>query len=371
MGERMQKFYTGIIKLQDILMECSPQKVLMVCAESFESLSISGYLKMLPVPFVRFDSFRSNPLYEDVINGVRTFNENGCDFILAVGGGSAMDVAKCIKLFCRMDQNQSLLGQFYERNGIPLLAIPTTSGTGSESTRFAVIYHKGEKQSITNDDILPSHVILEPGVLRTLPVFQKKCTMLDAFCQAVESWWSVNSTDDSRKLSKQAVQMIVSNRMGYLDNNDECNEAMLKASNLAGQAINITQTTAAHAMSYKLTSLYGIPHGYAVAMCLPAVFRYMLEYTDRCIDPRGTEYLRGVFADIAAAAGMNHAEKVVLWLEELLTDLESCVPEKVGMDQLEILARSVNLTRLKNNPVSIGNDTALELYKKILHSKGE
>ncbi len=371
MGEGMQKILTGIAKLQEILEECAPRKILLVCAESFEGLSISGYLKRLPVPYAVFDSFRSNPLYEDVVNGVRAFNENGCDFLLSVGGGSAMDVAKCIKLFCRMDQSKSLLDQPYERNGIPLLAIPTTSGTGSESTRFAVLYHKGEKQSITNDDILPSHVILEPSVLRTLPAYQKKSTMLDAFCQAVEAWWSANSTNDSRQLSRRAVQMIVSNRKGYLDNIDECNEAMLKASNLAGQAINITQTTAAHAMSYKLTSLYGIPHGHAVAMCLPAVWRYMLEYTDRCVDPRGAEYLKTVFADIAAAAGMNRAEEVVAWLEGLLADLGPGIYGRVETDQLEVLARSVNLTRLKNNPVAIGYDAALALYKKILHSEGE
>lgn len=85
--------------------------------------------------------------------------------------------------------------------------------------------------------------------------------------------------------------MIIRNYDGYLAGATDRNEEILKAANLAGQAINITQTTAAHAMSYKITSLFGIPHGHAVALCLPAVWRYMNNHMDHCIDPRGANYL--------------------------------------------------------------------------------
>ena len=85
---------------------------------------------------------------------------------------------------------------------IPFLAMPTTAGTGSEATRYAVIYYDGKKQSVTHDSVVPDVAILEPKVLKTLPLYQKKCTMMDALCQGIESWWSMNSTDESKAREK-------------------------------------------------------------------------------------------------------------------------------------------------------------------------
>ena len=285
---------------------------MLVCDASYPFLSIKPQVDDILRDAIVFNDFASNPLYEQVCKGVELFNANQCDTIVAVGGGSAIDVAKCIKLYCKMSTDQLFLDQPYEDTGVKLVAIPTTAGTGSESTRYAVIYYQGKKQSVTHSSIIPDVAILEPSVLKTLPLYQKKCTMLDALCQGIESWWSVNSTDESKPISKKTVELIMANWRAYIFNNDEKAAAqIMTAANLAGQAICITQTTAAHAFSYKVTSLYGLPHGHAVAVCLPKIWKYMVEHCDECIDGRGRNYLKDVFAQISSAMGFNNAEESI------------------------------------------------------------
>jgi alcohol dehydrogenase class IV len=229
------------------------------------------------------------------------------------------------------------------------MAVPTTSGTGSEATHFAVIYKDGEKHSIADERLLPDYVILQPDTLKTLPIYQKKCTMLDALCQAIESWWSKKVTPESIEYSRNAINLIVANMESYLKNEAEGNKNMLTASNLAGKAINITTTTAPHAMSYKLTSLYGLPHGHAVALCLPKVWMYMKNHDD-----------------IARAFGKQNYEEAVLFFEQMLQYLEILPPQDISRDDLDILTDSVNVQRLNNNPVHLKKDTIKDLYKEIL-----
>lgn len=331
------------------------KKLLLVCGRSFDRLDITDCIKQLDI--VRFSDFAPNPLYEDVCKGLELFRNSDCAEILAVGGGSAIDVAKCIKLFSNMDPAVNYLKQEYADTGIPLTAVPTTAGTGSESTRHAVIYFEGEKQSISHPSIVPDCACLIPSVLTNLPVYQKKCTMLDALCQAIESWWSVNSTAESIAYSRIAIEAILKHWPAYIaENSPEAAEAILLAANYAGRAINITATTAAHAMSYKLTSLYGIPHGHAVAICLPEVWDAMLDAV--CTDPRGTEHLNRVLSDLPITP---------VQFRDLLCALEMEYPAAQDKAQdLNVLAGSVNPVRLKNNPVLLDTETLKAMYERIV-----
>lgn len=331
-------------------------KVLLVCDSAFDYLQTKEeYLKM-NVQYVMFNQFTPNPLYEDVVKGVDVFRNNQCDAIIAIGGGSSIDVAKCIKLYSSMEDAKVYLDQEYKENDVTLIAIPTTSGTGSESTRYAVIYYEGKKQSVTHDSIVPKYAILDYRNLVTLPLYQKKCTMLDAMCQSIESWWSVNATEESREYSRQALNTLMYNMKDYLANKDDGNAQMLEASNYAGKAINITQTTAAHAMSYKLTSLYGIPHGRAVFMCLPFIWKLMEE---RSILP-------DVFGDIAYTLGGACVADAIGYLESLNEQMFE--NDKVIMNEgdIDLLVKSVNLTRLKNNPLELTEDMIRSLYMDII-----
>ena len=354
-------------QIKSVLHACGSKMPMLVCDSSFKFLNLNSYFEKSDFPYIRFDRFTSNPLYEDVCSGVDLFRREGCDSIIAVGGGSAIDVAKCIKLFSGMDPTVNYLEQEKKSMDVSLIAIPTTAGTGSESTRFAVIYYGGKKQSIAHESIIPNYAILDWSVLSTLPVYQKKCTMLDALCQGIESWWSVNSTVESKGYAKCAVELILNNYQAYIfDGSEAAAENIMLAANFSGRAINISQTTAPHAMSYKLTSLYGIPHGHAVAICLPKVWEFMLNHTSQCIDRRGAEYVLGIFNDISQVFGELYIQSAIDRFESILAELEMPVPAGKEGD-LDILAASVNPVRLVNNPIKLNESDLSELYKQILN----
>lgn len=300
------------------------RQIFLVCGNSFDGLEIADHIKGLTAH--RFGDFRPNPLFEEVMDGVGQFDKTDCDTILAVGGGSAMDVAKAIKYYCKSDPE--------------IIAIPTTAGTGAESTHFAVIYKDGEKTSLDDASILPESVILEPSVLASVAEYTRKVTMLDALCHSIESYWSKKATEESKAIATKAIKEILENKDLYLSNTYEGNKKMLVAANLAGQAINITTTTAAHAMSYKLTSLYGIAHGHAVALCLPEVWKI------------NKSQIPGITNDD---------------FYRLLEELRLGYPVSDNRDNdIEVLTKSVNIERLKNNPSEIDCNTIRNIYERIV-----
>jgi len=345
------------------------QKVLLVCGGSIRSLDdFNKKLDSLTTPIIRFSDFRPNPLYESVVKGVEMFRTEGCDSIIAVGGGSAIDVAKCIKLYSNLPGDGAegtWLKAEIVPNTIPFLAMPTTAGTGSEATRFAVIYYEGAKQSITSESVIPETVLMDPNALKTLPQYQKKATMCDALCHAIESFWSVNCNEESKEYSRAAIQGLIEHMDGYLANTEEGRAGMLRAANTAGKAINITQTTAGHAMCYKITSLFGSAHGHAAILCDRALFPWMIENTDKCIDPRGEEYLKKSLDEIGLAMGCADAKSGADKLVEIIEKLELEVPVAT-VEQYEELRISVNPVRLKNHPIALDVETINELYHEVL-----
>ena len=315
--------YKGFDKNKSLL---EGRRLFLVCRGSFDRLEIAEYIKSLNP--VRFSDFTPNPKMEEVMAGVDAFKASGCDTFLAVGGGSPIDVAKCIK--------------HYSGSDAPLIAVPTTSGTGSESTHFAVVYENGNKLSVAAPNLLPDIAILEPSPLKNVPEYTRKATMLDALCHAIESHWAKKATDESRAYAEQAIALILKYKDAYLANEDEGNAGMMEAANLAGQAINISTTTAAHAMCYKITSLYGFQHGHAAAICLPEVWKH-----------------------IDAAPGITRNEFAAL-ISEL--GMEYPVSENYEQD-IETLAGSVNVQRLSNNPVPFDKAQLAAMYRNIVRQK--
>ncbi len=346
----------GIDSIHEII---GGKKFLLVKDKAYDFLGVKDVIDQYN--HESFSEFTPNPLYEQVCEGIKLFNDSNCEMIIAVGGGSAIDVAKCIKLFCKMNLELNYLEQEKIDTHIPLIAIPTTAGTGSESTKHAVIYYQGIKQSISHDSIIPNYALLDVTVLKTLPIYQKKCTMLDALCQAIESWWSVNSTDESKKYSKYAIQGIKDNWIEYLNENTE-NSArqIMLAANYAGRAINITATTAPHAMSYKITNLYKLPHGHAVAVCMKEVWEYILKHMDDCADPRGEKYLANTLYEISQFLDLDY-------FCAMFKEMDMTYPMSDNkVDDLKVLAESVNIVRLKNSPVQLSRKVLNEMYGRIV-----
>ena len=372
----MQKIINGIAQLPAILKEVGCEKLFLVVDSSYPFLNIKDAIEALPVKErVMFSDFTPNPLYEQVCNGIELLKTSNCDTILAVGGGSAIDVAKCIKLAVLADEGNAaiippLVSTRVACDGakLPFIAIPTTAGTGSESTHNAVMYYEGAKQTVTNDGVLPDYAVLEPSVLKTLPLYQKKCTMMDALCQGIESWWSVNSTEESYEYSRKTIELIMANWCKYIfENDDESAKQIMLAANYGGRAINITATTAAHAMSYKITSLYGLPHGHAVAVCLPEIWEYMIGHMDKCVDSRGQEYLADIFAQVSNAMGCESAGRAISVFREMMKDMELANPVSDNREEdLKVLSTSVNPVRLKNNPVELTQDVIWGIYCSII-----
>lgn len=372
-----QHIIEGIDQLPQILNQSGISRLFIVTgSHSYQSLDFSELIESLDIKRVFFTDFSSNPLYEQISKGIELFKAEACDGILAIGGGSSIDVAKCIKLAALAKEgNDAILPPLVnarvdiDGRKIPFIAIPTTAGTGSESTHNAVMYYAGAKQTVTNDGILPDYAMLDPSVLKTLPLYQKKCTMMDALCQGIESWWSVNSTDESKTYSRQAVELIMHDWERYIfDSDPEAAAQIMQAANFSGRAINITQTTAAHAMSYKLTSLYGLPHGHAVAVCLPEIWEYMIASIDKCADPRGGDYLQSLFQDIADSMGAKTPSAAVTIFRNLLTRMALSNPQSTDKTtDLKLLVASVNPIRLKNNPIKVEDTDALKLYDAIVH----
>lgn len=312
-----------------------------------------------------FTDYSPNPKYEEIIAGLEKFKDSRNDVIIAIGGGSCIDVAKAIKLFSKLDSTKNYLSQKHIYVALPLIAVPTTAGTGTESTRYSVIYFEGEKQSLTNDSLLPNLAILNPIFLEHLPEYHRKSALLDAFCQAIESFWSVNSTELSQAYSKHSLELFLANYEAFLNNDQSVNEKIMECANYAGRAINITQTTAPHALSYKLTTLTGIAHGHAVSLTVPHVLEEMLKNSDNVNDLRGAVYVQKMFSHLANFFSTS-LEQLPVILKQTISNFNLGIPaieEKV----LFKLTNSVNVERLKNNPVSLNYALIMKIYKSALN----
>lgn len=341
---------------------------LLVCGKSFDTLPLSNVLSKCFSGAIRFSEFSSNPLLQEIIKGCAAYRNNRCDSIIAIGGGSAIDVAKAIKGFVSSgDLDFRVRGGFGLRP-MPLLAIPTTAGTGSESTSFAVYYDNGDKVSLDNGMLLPSAVILEPRLLASVPFYHKCATYFDALSQAIESCWSINSTSLSMKYAAQAIRILKRGFSAYFDL-EPCDDVVLEVqigANLAGKAINLSKTTAPHAMSYVLTGKYGFAHGHAVSLCLPRVWRTMLaSKPEKCVDPRGYAHFCDAQRSIANCLGFDSVDASISWYEEAMDYLGLIRFVEDDNCDTEALTRSVNQERLRNSPIDFSAEDIQKLYCSI------
>lgn len=281
---------------------------------------------------------------------------------MAVGGGSAIDTSKCVKLVLSdtMNTENSL------KIDIPLFAVPTTAGSGSEVTRFAVVYSNNEKLSVSHYLCMPDHVFYDSTLLATLPLYQRISTSLDAFCHCIESIWSINSTEASMNYAKTALELIIKYMDQYISNSPIGNQKMQEAARYAGMAINISQTTAAHAMSYKLTKMYNIPHGVSAGICLEYVWKHNVEKKHLCCDKRGVHQLEKAFELICDSFGCKDIRSALSLYKEKLSSFGLPKIKIKNSSDIDALSMAVNKDRLKNSPVPITFSEIKSMYEKIL-----
>lgn len=371
---RQEVIYTDVNMKEfiDWLSQCDYKTFFMVCGIHSRSVFFSRIEPLLGTSgkkMIWFSDFAPNPEYGAVVRGVSSFRKEKCDCIVAIGGGSAIDVAKCIKKFSGMEGDGSGYSFLHQDSGtirIPLAVMPTTAGTGSESTQFAVIYADGVKKSVDDPECLPNVVFFNPDALVSLPDYQKKSTVLDALSHAMESFWSVNSTTESKQLSECAIRQIMKNLERYLNGDRTANQQMLMAANTAGRAIQITRTTAGHALCYPLTSKLGIAHGHAAFLCNTVLLPWMNAHVNQCVDRRGEFYLRNTFQKLAEVFGCPSVTKLCHFINVIYDRMEFTTPETEMNEKLmKEMGDAVNVERLNNNPVKLDPSAIVTLYKKM------
>ena len=328
----MQKILRDYETLQDILSKTG--RILFIHGHSSERFTrLNAIIASLASHVIHFTDYTPNPKLEDAENAAKI----ECDVILSAGGGSAIDVGKYAK----------------SKNArAKLIVIPTTAGSGSEATRFAVLYEDGKKLSLTDDRMIPEYVMFDPELLRYMPEYVKKTSALDALSHALEACWSVKANSESLKYSHEALSAITRLLENYPESYDY--ETMQRSAYIAGRAINISQTTAGHAMSYKLTGIFGIAHGHATALCNRVLFHYLVRETR-------LEALN----DIAHSMKCESPDEAAVKYERIISRMNIEVP-CADEEDINELVKSVNPERLKNFPVSLNESKIRELYQEIL-----
>lgn len=368
-----------IENLKEILEKINSKNIFLVAGKN--SYRTSGAEKILSEIILKdktvtfFNDVTGDPLIETIIKGMDIFIESECDAVIAVGGGSVIDTAKSINILSSQDADPRsvIKGEVKIVNmGKPLIAIPTTSGAGSEATHFAVVYMKKEKYSLAHEYILPDYSIVDPVLTYHLQPNVTATSGIDAFSQSVESYWNVNANEESKRYSKEAITLILNNlNTAVNEPTKESRANMSAAAHLAGKAINITKTTAPHAVSYAMTSYFGIPHGQAVCITLAEFleYNYNVTETDSAEGLSMTE-VRNNIKDLIRLFNCSDPAQA----KKLITDLIGSIGLKIKLSELNItsendlklICESVNLERLKNNPRNVTKESIAKILKSIL-----
>ncbi|MCK4480354.1 MAG: phosphonoacetaldehyde reductase, partial [Candidatus Lokiarchaeota archaeon] len=307
--------FNSINKLRKILEESSFNKIFLITGkDSFEkTITKKVILEILKDhDFFQFNDFSPNPKINDIKRGLDLFKEQEFDVILSVGGGSVLDMGKCISILSTNNgspEEYVLKQKKIKKKGVPLIRIPTTAGSGSEATHFAVVYIDKSKYSLGDSDYMqPEYVIVDPQFTESLPKNLTATSGLDAFTQAIESYWNINSTSESKNYSKKAIALIMSNILTAFQNpSRDSRYNMAIAANLSGKAINITKTTACHAISYPITSYFKVPHGHAVALTLPSMIIFNSRVSNEDVkDPRGVDYVKKTMKELISLLGVSN-----------------------------------------------------------------
>lgn len=332
----------SITKLPNLIKIKTIKKVLIVTDKSIVSLGLMKTLlkglKEEGISYVIYDKTVPNPTIDNVEEALLFYKTNGCQGLIALGGGSPMDCAKGVGArIARPDKQISQLkGQLKVRKKIPLLfAVPTTAGTGSEATIAAVLTdsRSHEKYAINDMALIPHYAILDPMLTVGLPDQITATTGMDALTHAVEAYIGRSNTRETKELSRIAVKLIFANLFEAYTNgiNLAARTKMQKAAYYAGVAFTRAYVGYVHAIAHTLGGFYGTPHGLANAVILPYVLDYFGESVHKPLAELADFVGIGERADTAG-------EKAELFIEEIKKlNKRLNIPDKIaGIKETDI-----------------------------------
>ena len=318
------------------------------------------------------DHLQSEPVCDDVQTTVEAFRKCGAELIVAIGGGSVMDVAKLVSVVAadtytvRDLLDTPLLG----RKTVPVVMIPTTAGTGAEATPNSIVTvpEKQLKVGIVNPAMIADLVILDSDMIARLPAHIAASTGVDALCHAIECYTSNKATAVSNLFALEALRLIFANLEEACLNPKatDAKSAMQLAAYYGGVAITASGTTAVHALSYPLGGRYHIAHGVSNAMMLMPVMRYN---APACL-PAFAAVLDAV-APMPGANQLAKTERLLEKMQSMLTKLNiptSLAPYGVTDADLDALVEAgMAVTRLlDNNPRIVTAADARRMYSELL-----
>ena len=342
-------------RLPELCEKLGIQRPLIVGMEPLTGTLLKKNPWLLSAPV--YTGFHSNPDLKDSQEGAGLYVKEHCDGLISVGGGSSIDTAKAIKARLNAKTEDDVIsGRLEGTVSCPHIAVPGTAGTGSEATQIAVAYVNGNKVSLNHPSLRPDGVILDASLLDSLPLYHKKSCALDALSQGIESYWSRGANDDSKVNAFLSIIGVLDNLKNYLNGDPHAAEEMLDASYQSGKAIQITRTTAAHAMSYMLTKRMGLAHGHACMITLPTLWEMMQE----------KEEMQDTLRDISEKMRLGDMRMAPKLLKGILYDLEMDIPPVPDEETLDELAGSVNEERLNNHPVTMTKDEIKTAYRRAM-----
>lgn len=352
-----------ISTIRSLFLDNGWDKVLIVSGkQSYETSGAKQFIEEclsgLNVRESRFCGFANNPNIADLNKGLGLTKGLNPSVIVAIGGGSVLDMGKLLRFFITHDGE--ILGGKYKSNGkeIPLIAIPTTAGTGAEATHFAVLYdEQGKKHSIANEAILPDYAVIYPELTYNQSPYVTACAGFDALAQSIEAYWNKNATPESDEYALKAMQLIYPSLPVTVNApTSEARNRMAEGAYWAGRAINITKTTAPHAFSYPFTAHYGIPHGHAISIVFPDITE--LNLTQGSIPEEKKLVLRNLL-------GIEREVDIKTSLRTYIDDLGLDIPtEQYNMEKI---LDGISLERLANNPIDISKSKAKSLIDQIIY----
>ncbi len=331
--------------------------------------NVSDYFKRAKLKIVIFDEVDGEPPLELADECAEVAASGKCDIVVGIGGGSTMDLAKAVAV---ITANKGKAKDYLGLNnvpgpGLPTIMVPTTAGTGSEVTFTSVFIRKdlNKKEGMNSPYLYPNIALLDPELTLSIPPYVTATTGIDALCHAIESYTSIIASPMSELISLEAIDLISSNLRKCVHNGTdlEARGQMLLGSLYAGLGLANAGVTAVHSLSYPLGGMYGIPHGLANTILLPAVMNFNL--------PGALEK----FAVIAEVMGvptdgmsLNEAAGLAVGAVEDLID-DCCIYdtlETLGIQE-EVFPKLAQVAMtvarpLANNPRKVTEEDAIEIY---------
>lgn len=349
----------GISHMSNIVKKLQLSRIMVVAGNHVENAYLQQLKEHLPIKAI-FTNISPNPDVEQVDECAGQIREENIDGVIAIGGGSVLDLAKAAG--CVADTNDSIrvyygTGKVLPIGKIPVIAIPTTSGTGSEVTSVSVLTDRknGKKNPVGSEGLYPKYAVVDWELTKSMPPYVTACSGIDVLCHAVEAFWSIGHQPITDVLAIDAIKTVFE----YLPiafhqpDDDIAREKMSEAALLAGLAFGIPKTTGSHACSFPLTNIYNIPHGEACALTLDYFLDYNAQFPESRIDV------------LVKALGMNNSRELSQAIKQLKKELKlrcdlidlSLTKEKI--EELVVLSQHPNL---KNNPVDISEEVLREMY---------